>query len=93
MGKSALVVRFVKNEFVADDDPTVEDNYKREFVFEGLTVSCNILDTSGSENFVATSHQRVRDIINLTESVVVHVGTRIYIRVFVGEFGYVAAVE
>jgi hypothetical protein len=37
----------------------LEDQYSREFLSEGLKVKLNILDTSGTETYVATNHTRV----------------------------------
>ena len=54
-----MVVKFVKNEFLDVDDPTVEDRYKTELVVDGLNVKLNILDTSGNDTY-ATSHSRVK---------------------------------
>ena len=45
-GKSALVWQFCTNQFVADLDPTLEDNYRKQCIIDEETCIIDILDTS-----------------------------------------------
>ncbi|KAK4051600.1 Ras- protein rsr1 [Microbotryomycetes sp. JL201] len=49
VGKSAITVRFVHSLF----DPTVEDSYRRLVTVDNITVSLEIYDTAGTEQFMA----------------------------------------
>ena len=51
VGKSALVVRFIKNDFVTDYDPTIEDSYRRQYTVDNIEGMLDILDTAGQEEF------------------------------------------
>lgn len=53
-----MTQQLVTLDLISSVSPSIEDNYKKEFVVEGLKVTLNILDTSGSENY-ATCHERV----------------------------------
>ncbi|CAB3409064.1 unnamed protein product [Caenorhabditis bovis] len=48
-GKSALVKRFINNEFRQTYDPTIEDKYKTKFNFQNQPINLQIVDTSGKE--------------------------------------------
>ena len=47
VGKSAIAIQFVKGEFVADYDPTIEENHRRTFDVDGRQVTLDICDTAG----------------------------------------------
>jgi small GTP-binding protein len=49
VGKSSLTVRFVHSLFVEKYDPTIEDSYRKIVTVDGVTVTCNIMDTAGTE--------------------------------------------
>ena len=49
VGKSALTLQFIQNQFVADYDPTIEDAYRKSISVDGSTVMFDILDTAGQE--------------------------------------------
>merc|ERR1719273_3045826 len=51
VGKSALVLRYVCDEFLEEYDPTIEDTYRKETQIDGTTVVLDILDTAGQEVF------------------------------------------
>ncbi|VDN07039.1 unnamed protein product [Thelazia callipaeda] len=53
VGKSSLITQLVKKMFVKRYDPTIEDNYKHEFVANEKTCTLLILDTAGTEQFSA----------------------------------------
>ena len=51
VGKSALTIRFIRNIFVEDYDPTIEDFYKHTTIFKGQAQKISILDTAGMEDY------------------------------------------
>lgn len=51
VGKSALTLRFVRDFFVKDWDPTVEDAYKKAIDVDEKSCTVDILDTAGQEDF------------------------------------------
>jgi len=51
VGKSALTVRFVRDVFVENYDPTIEEHYRRSIVVDGEHSSLEVLDTAGAEQF------------------------------------------
>jgi len=51
VGKSALVARFVKNQFVARYDPTIEETFSKTIEIDGNPVQLEIYDTAGTEQF------------------------------------------
>jgi small GTP-binding protein len=53
VGKSAVIMRYVSNRFVAEYDPTIEDYFTKNTSFEGDPVSASILDTAGMEDYRA----------------------------------------
>ena len=53
VGKSAMTIRFVRNEFVVEYDPTIEDSYRKQFSIDNIPCCLNILDTAGQEEFSA----------------------------------------
>ncbi|SPO27182.1 probable RSR1 - GTP-binding protein [Ustilago trichophora] len=53
VGKSALTVQFVRNVFVSTYDPTIEDTYRKLLVIDGQQCMVEILDTAGTEQFLA----------------------------------------
>jgi len=51
VGKSALTMQFIKNEFLDLYDPTIEDSYKKTVMVDGEITHLDILDTAGQEEF------------------------------------------
>jgi hypothetical protein len=41
------------DKFTDIDEPTVEDNHKKEFIYEGSQVTLKILDISGSDDYAS----------------------------------------
>ena len=66
-GKSALILRYIQGQFIADYDPTIEDAYRKHVIWGGYNLLVDILDTAGREDFVAlrTSWMKNKDIIIL----------------------------
>jgi Ras-related protein Rap-1B len=53
VGKSCLTAQFVHNEWIESYDPTIEDSYRTQVQVDGRSVMLEILDTAGTEQFVA----------------------------------------
>ncbi|KAI2617154.1 ras-domain-containing protein [Hypoxylon sp. NC1633] len=53
VGKSCLTAQFVHNEWIESYDPTIEDSYRTHVPVDGRQVTLEILDTAGTEQFVA----------------------------------------
>ncbi|MCO5598812.1 hypothetical protein L7F22_052911 [Adiantum nelumboides] len=60
VGKSALTVQFVRNVFVSTYDPTIEDTYRKPIVIDGQHCLVEILDTAGTEQFMALKELYMR---------------------------------
>lgn len=59
VGKSCLTVRFLKDEFTEDYDPTIEETYRKNIVVEGLNSVCNITDTAGQHDYTSLRDQHL----------------------------------
>ncbi|KAK9537391.1 hypothetical protein VZT92_005014 [Zoarces viviparus] len=53
VGKSALTLQFMYDEFVEDYEPTKADSYRKKVVLDGEEVQIDILDTAGEEDYAA----------------------------------------
>lgn len=53
VGKSALTLQFMYDEFVEDYEPTKADSYRKKVVVDGNEVQIDILDTAGQEDYAA----------------------------------------
>ncbi|KAK4130135.1 ras-domain-containing protein, partial [Trichocladium antarcticum] len=53
VGKSCLTAQFVHNQWIESYDPTIEDTYRTQQSVDGRQVILEILDTAGTEQFVA----------------------------------------
>nr|CAH8854653.1 unnamed protein product [Trichobilharzia regenti] len=51
VGKSALTLQFMYDEFVEDYEPTKSDSYVKRINLYGTNVDVSILDTAGQESF------------------------------------------
>ncbi|KAI0035494.1 small GTPase superfamily [Vararia minispora EC-137] len=60
VGKSALAVRFVRNEFVEVYDPTIEEAYRRAFEVDGEMSMIEVLDTAGADQFTALKEMYIQ---------------------------------
>jgi len=61
VGKSALTIRFVNDDFLEDYDPTIEDSYRKAVNIDGDEVMLDILDTAGQEDFAALRDAWIRE--------------------------------
>lgn len=53
VGKSALTLQFMYDEFVEDYEPTKADSYRKKIILDGQEVQVDILDTAGQEDYAA----------------------------------------
>jgi len=53
VGKSALTLQFMYDEFVEDYEPTKADSYRKKVVLDGEEVQIDVLDTAGQEDYAA----------------------------------------
>jgi GTPase KRas protein len=61
VGKSALTIRLVTDNFLDEYDPTIEDSYRKQVVIDDETALLDILDTAGQEEFSSMQDQWMRD--------------------------------
>jgi len=60
VGSTALTLRFVKNCFVQEYDPVIEDTYGREAVVDGEALCFEVLDISECEEFTCLMSMYMR---------------------------------
>lgn len=53
VGKSALTLQFMYDEFVEEYEPTKADSYRKKVALDGEECSIDILDTAGQEDYSA----------------------------------------
>ncbi|PIO67316.1 Ras family protein [Teladorsagia circumcincta] len=58
VGKSALTLQFMYDEFVEEYEPTKADSYRKKVVLDGEECSIDILDTAGQEDYSAIRAER-----------------------------------
>lgn len=61
VGKSALTLRFVRDYFVKDWDPTIEDAYRKAINVDDGLCMLEILDTAGQDDFESLRAQWMMD--------------------------------
>lgn len=61
VGKSALTLRFVRDFFVRDWDPTIEDAYRKTIDVDNKVCTLDILDTAGQDEFESLRAQWMMD--------------------------------
>lgn len=57
VGKSAITLRFVRDFFVEDWDPTIEDAYRKTVDVDDILCVLEILDTAGQDDFASLRPQ------------------------------------
>ncbi|KAF9493384.1 rap 1A [Pleurotus eryngii] len=60
VGKSALTVRFVKDQFLDHYDPTIEEEYRRTITVDNELTSLEVLDTAGAEQFTSLNEVYIK---------------------------------
>ncbi|PAA93638.1 hypothetical protein BOX15_Mlig009726g1 [Macrostomum lignano] len=53
VGKSALTLQFMYEEFVQDYEPTKADSYRKKMTLDNTEVQIDILDTAGQEDYAS----------------------------------------
>lgn len=53
VGKSALTLQFMYDEFVEDYEPTKADSYRKKITLDNQEIQIDILDTAGQEDYAA----------------------------------------
>lgn len=61
VGKSCLTIRFLKDEFTNDYDPTIEENYRKVIMVDQVNATVNIIDTAGQHEYTALRDQHLKD--------------------------------
>mmetsp|Transcript_12836 Transcript_12836/g.17739 ORF Transcript_12836/g.17739 Transcript_12836/m.17739 type:complete len:197 (-) Transcript_12836:134-724(-) len=61
VGKSALTIRLVTDNFLDEYDPTIEDSYRKQVMIDGEMALLDILDTAGQDEFSSMQDQWMRD--------------------------------
>lgn len=60
VGKSALTVRFIRDVFVENYDPTIEEEYRRALSVDGQYDALEVLDTAGAEQFTSLNEVYIK---------------------------------
>jgi len=61
VGKSALTLRLISDEFAEEYDPTIEDSYRKQVMIEGEPALLDVLDTAGQEEYASLQDQWIRE--------------------------------
>eukprot|EP00483_Globobulimina_turgida_P009375 UN09394 len=61
VGKSALTIRLVTDNFLDEYDPTIEDSYRKQVQIDDQPALLDILDTAGQEEFSSMQDQWMRE--------------------------------
>jgi len=61
VGKSALTIWLVIDNFLDEYDPTIEDSYRKQVMIDEESALLDILDTAGQEEFALMQDQWMRD--------------------------------
>ena len=61
VGKSALTIRLVTDNFLAEYDATIEDFHKKYIMVDDVPVTLNILDTAGQDEYKSMQDQWIRE--------------------------------
>ena len=61
VGKSALVIRLVTDNFMEEYDPTIEDSYRKQVSIDNSPAILDILDTAGQEEYSSMQDQWMRE--------------------------------
>jgi len=61
VGKSALTIRLVTDNFLEEYDPTIEDSYRKQVSIDDSVALLDILDTAGQEEFASMQDQWIRE--------------------------------
>ncbi|KAI8615738.1 GTPase kras-like protein [Chytriomyces sp. MP71] len=59
VGKSAIAVQFMRNEFPKTYEPTIEDSFRKQLAIDGQECRLDVLDTAGQEEYVAMRESHI----------------------------------
>ncbi|KZW02915.1 rap 1A [Exidia glandulosa HHB12029] len=59
VGKSALTIRYFRDDFVSSYDPTIEEIYHKTIVIDGEVCTLEVMDSAGTEQFTTISEQYI----------------------------------
>jgi len=60
VGKSALTIRFIRDVFVENYDPTIEEQYRKTITVDGQLDMLEVLDTAGAEQFTSLNEVYIK---------------------------------
>ena len=60
VGKSSIVIQLTFSRFFEENDPTIEDSYRKQLSVNGVACVLDILDTAGQEEFHSNSDNYFR---------------------------------
>jgi len=61
VGKSALTLRLISDEFAQEYDPTIEDSYRKQVIIDNVPAVLDVLDTAGQEEYASLQDQWIRE--------------------------------
>lgn len=61
VGKTAITLKFTRNQFIESYDPTIEDSYSKSVDVGGQQVTLDVLDTAGQEEYRSLSDSWIRE--------------------------------
>jgi len=61
VGKSALTLRYISDEYAEEYDPTIEDSYRKMVEIDDKSIIVDILDTAGPEEYASLQDQWIRE--------------------------------
>jgi len=61
VGKSALTLRLISDEFAEEYDPTIEDSYRKQVMIDNKAALLDVLDTAGQEEYASLQDQWIRE--------------------------------
>ena len=61
VGKSAVTLRYITNNFIEYYDPTIEDQYRTKILVDNKLSNINIVDTAGQEEYTSIRNNWIRD--------------------------------
>ncbi|KAJ3332757.1 Ras GTPase [Blyttiomyces sp. JEL0837] len=59
VGKSCITVRFLKDEFMSEYDPTIEELYRKNITVDGMGCIVHITDTAGQHEYTSLRDQHL----------------------------------
>ncbi|KAJ5071221.1 ras-like protein [Anaeramoeba ignava] len=51
VGKSCVSLRFLQGKFVSEYDPTIEENYRKMMIIDGIPTMLEVIDTAGQDEY------------------------------------------